>query len=576
MELTAELLSGFADSFPRRFDEVAAALKTARDQDWEAEPRELLRGLAHRMAGSALTYGFHDVGLAARHLERLIDAPGKSGRPLDPALDAALDRLRRAVAEARRSPRPIDAIAPMLERDKSAPRPVVMVVDDDEAHTTLVVRHLQSLGFEANGYTRPEQAIAEVGDLQPQCLLLDVIFPGEGDAGFVLSQQLVSRVAVPPTVIFLTAREDLSSRRKASALGAHAYISKPVNLTTLVTILEHQFSSSRLSRPRVLLVEDSDPVARLYSLLLRKAGIEATAVRDPLEVLDAIYLFQPDLVLLDLNLPGIAGAEICALLRQHETLFDLPVMGLTGETNPQVLKRALQAGLDGILHKDDDLSGLIPLIRARVERYRRVRHAMMRDMLTGLMNRAALLERLSLELHRGHRAGKPLCLAIIDIDHFKDVNDRHGHIVGDAALKHVAHQLKSRLRSVDFAGRLGGDEFLVVMPHTDIADAAHVLGEITARVRELPFEHGAIRLQVTLSTGLVESDPDDPLAERSAISALMGRADDLLYEAKREGRDRVRWEPSRLPLPDPETAGRPAAHPGRDQDSPTRVDPDAH
>lgn len=553
MELTAELLSGFSDSFPRRFDEVAAALKTARERHSEAEPRELLRSLSHRMAGSALSYGFHDVGLAAQHLETLAGKMGQ-GQHLDPALNAALDRLRRAVADARRSPRPIDEAGPVSERDKSVPRPVVMVVDDDQAHTALIVVHLRSLGFEAHGFTEPDEAIAQVAALQPQCLLLDVIFPGEGDAGFMLSQQLLARVALPPTVIFLTAREDLSARRKASALGAHAYISKPVNLTTLATILEHQFSTGRLSRPRVLLVEDSDPVSRLYSLLLRKAGIEATAVRDPLEVLDAIYLFQPDLVLLDLNLPGIAGAEICALLRQHETLFDLPVMGLTGETNPLVLKRALQAGLDGILHKDDDLSGLIPLIRARVERYRRVRHAMMRDMLTGLMNRAALLERLSLELHRGHRAGKPLCLAIIDIDHFKDVNDRHGHIVGDAALKHVAQQLRSRLRSVDFAGRLGGDEFLVVMPHTDLADAAGVLEEITVRVRELPFEHGAIRLQVTLSTGLAESNPDDPLAERSKISALMGRADDLLYEAKRQGRDRVMWQPSGSALAEPDTA----------------------
>ncbi|MGQ0700328.1 MAG: diguanylate cyclase [Panacagrimonas sp.] len=538
MNISAEVLSEFAKHLPWRVDELAGAIAS----DSQATARDHIRGLAHRLSGSALSYGFHDVGLASLRIEKLatdelLDDPSEAA-----LMNVAMDRLRGAVAASSSRPAGLAPPSGEVARDRVGDKPVVMMVDDDAELLAFVCMHLKSLGFSAHGFADPEAALTAVNELQPQCLLLGIMFPGDDDAGFGLSEQLSAQLPTAPMVIFLTRRDDVHARRRAVAAGAHSFLRKPVNLSTLGTILEHQFSANRQSEPRVLLVEDSSSTARLYTLMLKRAGIESVTVQDPFQLLDTVYHFQPDLVLLDLNLPDVNGAELCELLRQHETLFDLPVMGLTGETDPVVLKRAMQAGMDGIVQKDEDLAGLIPLIRARVARYRRVRHSIMRDMLTGLMNRSALLERLSLELLRGHGASKPLALAIVDVDDFKRINDSYGHLVGDAALKHVAHHLKSRLRSVDFAGRLGGDEFLVVLPSTDIADAARVIEEVVGRVREAPFVHNGQEMTVTLSAGLVESDPNlDISTERGVISQLMARADGLMYEAKRQGRDRVVW-----------------------------------
>lgn len=540
LENIEQLIEEYARSLPGHLNALFSAVNAARAAHWDDVSRAEVRNLAHRLSGAALTYGFQEIGLGVRQIETLIRTePRLDAAALEPLLDTILHGIEDHLDRSAKTLSPGTTKEIRRVREPEGPISTVMLVDDDAELTAFLVAHLRSLGFDAHGFNRFDDAVRSASILQPRCLLLDVMFPGQGDAGFELGEAIAAELDLPPTTIFLTSREDLAARRRAAALGAHSYLCKPVNLTTLGLILEHQFSSHRQVRSRVLLVEDSVPIARVYSLLMKRAGMETVSVHDPFLLLDAVYHFQPDLILLDLNLPGIGGAELCALLRQHETLFDLPLIGLTSETDPAVLRRAMQAGLDGILRKDDEPEAVIPVIRNRIARHRRVRHSMMRDMLTGLLNRSALLERLDLELLRGQRTRRPLSLAIADIDHFKQINDRLGHLAGDAALKHVARLVSSRLRSIDFAGRLGGDEFLVVMPNTPVADAANVMGEIAERIRTTPHIHRDQQLRITMSVGLVEHVADAVSPARSAISQMMGRADDLLYEAKRQGRDRV-------------------------------------
>jgi diguanylate cyclase (GGDEF)-like protein len=533
-----EWVAEYAAALPEQATAIAAAVARARSTRWDSPARIAVRHLTHQLVSSALTFGFHELGQALRRIEGLVAAMRPGEPDSEALLDIALERLAALARSAVHSPIPRALALPHGGHERGGRQPLVMLVDDDHTMTQMLTRQLQALGFATCSFAGADAAVVGARELQPQVVLLDVMFPDNPDGGFELATRLLADVQPAPAIIFLTGRDDLDARRRAVSAGALTYLTKPVNLHALSAILEHRFSSNRLSRPRVILVEDDIPTARLYARFFERAHVEALIVTDPLQLFSAIYDFQPDVLFMDLELPGIGGVEVCQLLRQHQTLFDIPVIALTGRTEPTVLRQAMLAGMDGILQKDNDLSALIPLIHDRAARHRRMRHSMSRDVLTGLLNRGALLERLDLELLRLQRLDQPLSLAIVDIDHFKQVNDEWGHLAGDAALLRVAREIQGRLRATDFAGRLGGDEFLMVLPNTAAAAAIPVIEDVLARVRLPVMSRDGRDLQLTASVGLVDTRMVGR-GELRSISLLMAEADVRLYDAKRLGRDRV-------------------------------------
>ncbi len=305
-------------------------------------------------------------------------------------------------------------------------------------------------------------------------------------------------------------------------------------------------NSAQDRNTRVLVAED-DPVARrIVEAFLTKWGYTVLAVSDGA---DAWRILQshdaPRLVLLDWMLPGLEGVEVCRRVRGDSTHPYIYILLLTASSQKQELLDALHAGADDYLVKPFDAAEL----RARLYVGRRIlaaqdeliaaretlRFQATHDPLTGLWNHGELLRILDREVSRANRARQSLSLLMVDLDHFKQVNDRYGHLVGDEVLAEVSRRLLASVRAYDVVGRCGGEEFIIVVPAVD-GDAATALAErIVTQMRDCPLGTSAGPVKVTASLGIASSSSGDHLEAIDLIRA----ADIALYRAKQKGRNRV-------------------------------------
>ena len=268
-------------------------------------------------------------------------------------------------------------------------------------------------------------------------------------------------------------------------------------------------------------------------------SVELIEASDGISGLDACRIHVPDLVLLDLTLPFCDGFEILRILKEDRRTQVIPVIVISSFSDISTKERALDLGASDFVSKPYDIVELRARIRVAL---RNKRHQDMLerrahiDGLTGLANRLALQDRLATEWGLYERYDNPLSIFMVDLDHFKRVNDRHGHVLGDEVLKRAAQMLRSSIRTTDLASRFGGEEFVVVAPHCDLNGAEKTAERYRERLATTPMVIGDISLQVSASIG-VASVPEDRVKN---YGELLDLADRMLYEAKSLGRNQVR------------------------------------
>jgi two-component system, cell cycle response regulator len=294
---------------------------------------------------------------------------------------------------------------------------------------------------------------------------------------------------------------------------------------------------------RILIADDDAASRHLLEVTLGRLGHEPVIVTNGTDALEA--LLRPDgphLAILDWMMPGADGLEVCRAVRRRGGSYVYVVL-LTARDRREDMDEALKADVDDFLTKPLDVADLQARLRSGerlltlqenlLQAQEALRYQATHDDLTGLWNRAMVREHLSTELIRAKRAGKPLAVMIADLDHFKKINDTHGHLAGDAILREAASRMRLALRAYDSIGRYGGEEFLIVLPDCD-TDAAVFVGE-RARVRvAAPMHVGDVDLPLSVSLGVssTRTAPEDP-------DGLIQAADAALYRAKAAGRNRV-------------------------------------
>jgi diguanylate cyclase (GGDEF)-like protein len=254
---------------------------------------------------------------------------------------------------------------------------------------------------------------------------------------------------------------------------------------------------------------------------------------------------RPDVILLDVNMPQMDGFKVCHLIKENESTKDIPILFLTIDENVDHLAKALDCGGSDYILKPFNAVELDARVRVALRTKRMIemlREQARVDALTGLKNRTAMDDALAAAISAHARMGQPLTFLMIDLDHFKEINDTYGHGVGDSVLRKIGATLRSQCRPYDVACRFGGDEFCVILGHTEGSDAEQVAARILSGISEVEVCAGGKSVTVGSSAGLVsaaEMPPDFEAAD------LLKAADEALYRAKHEGRSRLIVGPSR-------------------------------
>ncbi|HEX8594647.1 MAG TPA: PleD family two-component system response regulator [Pseudomonas sp.] len=370
----------------------------------------------------------------------------------------------------------------------------------------------------------------------PAAIVIDVDFCGSGE-GLKLAAQVQEGLEQKLPLLFFSHQEtDTPTRLAAVRAGGEEFLTGTLEASSLLEKIEILTCVAQYEPYKVLIIDDSRAQATHTERLLNSAGIVTRTLLDPIQAMAELADFQPDLIILDMYMPGCTGVELAKVIRHNDRYVSVPIIYLSAEDDLDKQLDAMSEGGDDFLTKPIKPRHLITTVRNRAARARNLKARMVRDSLTGLYNHTHILQLLEDCSFRARRENQQLCFAMLDIDHFKKVNDSHGHPMGDRVIKSLALFLKQRLRKTDYIGRYGGEEFAIVMPDTSIQNAHKVLDEIRRRFAEIHYPAQPVDLFCTFSAGVVElRDADDSLM-------LASRADDALYRAKDAGRNHVHSE----------------------------------
>lgn len=423
--------------------------------------------------------------------------------------------------------------------------PLVLLLSSSRETITAVASQLDYELFNLLITTREEEAIEAIRRGWADVLIFEPL--NQQDHSGCLATFLQEQGETLPLILITGPGETFPD---CPWLRVYEVLPKPINslelsarLKSVVTLrqLEKQLADQPLAPGRaglVLLVEDSPLQRKILAGYLTGEGIEVITASDGEEALRVAEKQKPDLVLLDIVLPGMDGFEVCRHIKDNPGLKDTPVVFITSRQGREERIRGLECGADDFLIKPVDKRELLIRTRSLLRRKQLMDtlvNQASRDPLTGLYNRRQLALDLQRELSRAKRYSTPLALIMADVDFFKNYNDTNGHLAGDEILRQLAGLFVSNTRDMDTVYRYGGEEFIILLPQTDLAGAVAVAEKLRQKVEKHSFPHGEKQPggRLTISLG-VAVYPDHA---KDAQGLILG-ADRAMYRAKKEGRNR--------------------------------------
>lgn len=529
-----KLKDAFALALPSRLAELEALWSALGEHPTDETIRTLERAM-HSLAGSGATFGFPDISRQAKSIENtlrpLVDDPLALTDAKRTELAREWEALRQAMGtplpetpalqDGRRAEEqvlPRVQLKPLLALDTAE---TVAAVQDQMRHYAIDARFLPATDHENILRLAPEAVVVFECDFSPE------------NRAFL--KILGQRCRESQSALFVVSpRNDAEARLAAARAGVDSYFTLPFKVSALLDRLDQYIFPEKVEPPRVLIVDDDVEVARYAERILESCGMLARVQTSPLQVLDDLESFAPDCILMDLYMPQCDGPELAKVIRQIDAYMSIPIVFLSMEQDVAKQVSAVAQGGDDFLIKPVQREFLTGMIRDRIRRYRIIRSLMTHDGLTGLLNHTNLKLRLAAEIDRAKRLGSGLAFAMIDIDHFKAVNDTYGHAAGDSVIRTLSRFLQRKLRRTDVVGRYGGEEFAVAI--TDLGDPAQamtILDALRQEFSEMPQDLGETPTRVTFSCGVAF------FTGAEDAETLCTMADTALYQSKHDGRNRV-------------------------------------
>jgi diguanylate cyclase (GGDEF)-like protein len=537
-----ELSREYIESLPDEIRKIEEALEKAQDPNQRAQELQVTRLCSHKLRGTAGSFGLTSLGDLMGQMEDRIRSLNDVYENLDESFWSEMADIiatcRNIIEKnAGASPQKMAATTRVVSQQAAASQRAlarILVVDDDPHFLDYVEKIVSQRLIEVVRASTPEEALQLLKQKSVDAIILDL------NLARVKSFELAKDLRELPGVehiplAFVSSDASLDDRVQAAQLGASLYLNKPLDPDTLEDAVQRLLILGSREKPRILIVDDDKFFTKRAADILFDKGMEVHTLHEPSRILEQLHEVNPDLLLLDLLMPGISGFDICKMLRTIPRWQALPIVFVTAQTGLDTRIAAFTCGGDDYLAKPLSDEELVTRVSIRVERSRLFKERSERDAVTGLLVRRSFMERFTAQLSASRRQRQVVSLVMFDLDKFKDINDNHGHLAGDAVLAGLGHLLSKRFRVEDLRGRWGGDEFILALVGSEKTQSAMLMKAFLDEFTQMVFigESGE-SFQTALSAGVAASPEDGQTPHE-----LLQIADQRLYEAKTTGRNKV-------------------------------------
>ncbi|MBV9386518.1 MAG: response regulator [Chroococcidiopsidaceae cyanobacterium CP_BM_ER_R8_30] len=506
----------------------------------KVEQAQQAQQTAHLLIGSLASFGLAEASRLAREIEQIFRAGVNEQGTEVSSFEHAMSFVKRSQAHVKRLEQLAVALRQELEQaapslESPAPlsptikQPRLLIVVNDAQLGAQLAREARIWGIQAEVVTLT-QAREAIAAKCPDIVLLDWIATSSLE---LLAELAVSRPTLP--VLVLMAEEDFVYRVQVARLGGQIWGQKPIVPAAILATVSQTLQQPDIVLAHIMIVDDDLQMLDRLRTLLLPWGFQLTLLHDPQQFWTVLKQSHPDLLILDFEMPQLSGIDLCRVVRNDSQWSELPVLFLSAYSDPETVNRVFTAGADDYVSKPVVGPELVARILNRLERTHRLRRLAETDLLTGIANRRKSISELTRLLHLAERQRQPLCFVILDLDHFKLINDRYGHEAGDQVLRQFGTLLQQNFRSEDVIARWGGEEFVVgLYGATQQQSQARIMQLQRAMYQQEFTSASGQKFQVTFSGGMAEFP-----ANGTELQVLYHNADAALYQAKVEGRNRV-------------------------------------
>lgn len=463
-------------------------------------------------------------------------------KPFNP--QELVQRVRNLLGQPLLAPTSLDPTSPDLPRQTpqslspgNFPHPGdrwILHIDDDAP--LIAELKEQSIDLDLNwcSVSTWQAALTILEQRQPNVVILNPNLAPSPEESVRLLTDLGHQAPAIPSIVF-TEQDTWRDRLAAIRLGGRVCLSKPIRADQVLTSVQQLLQRQDKTQANILTVDDDPVTLAVLKRLLEPWGMRVTAVQDPQRFWDVLEETNPDLLVLDVQMPGINGIELCQVVRNDSRWSRLPILFLTASRESALVTQLFAAGADDFVNKPIVGPELITRIVNRLDRTRLLKSLAEIDPLTGVANRRKATEDINKCIDIAREYQQSVCVALLDLDHFKQINDRYGHDVGDDVLVTTARILRQSLRSEDVVARWGGEEFLLGMYGVSLVAAHSRLQKCLDKLSQYTFKpENHSPFQISFSAGIAQF-PD----HGQDLTSLYRMADTYLYEAKAAGRRQI-------------------------------------
>ena len=526
-------LSQIWDRFKTRVDEQVKILEQASTALMQQMPnldlQQQASHVAHTLSGLT-TFGLPEGSRLAEKNEQIL----RVNESLKP--DQTL-RLYELVTTLRQE---IDHASTDLNAELVKPenvpftddRPLLLIIDADLQLAEQLMNEAANWGFRGAIATTIAEAKTKIKQNAPTVVLLDPDITHSTKDSLRLLAELGHRTP-PVPVLVLTSHDRLTDRLEVAQLGGHGFLHKPLPSTQVLEAVAQVAQRAKAAKQRVMVVDDDPRILVTVKDLLEPWGLNVTTLDNPQQFRETLESCSPDLLILNVRMPILGGIELCQIVRNDPRWGSLPIIFLTAHTNATIVNQLFAVGADDFVSKPIVGPELVTRILNRLERIKLLREAAETDCLTKLSNRRKSTQDLTERLQLASQQNQPFCLAVLDLDNLKEINDRHGYDTGDIVMRQWGQLLRQTFRQNAVVARWEGDEFVVALYGMTRAVGIQSFIQLLTTLRNRRFvAPDQTQFRITFSAGIAQY-PDDG----TDLDALYQAAGEALHLSKVSGCD---------------------------------------